>query len=158
VANLIGKNKKSYASLQILEKVKDFSFTSSAIAANEWSSTSTFTAISNPLYAGNANDYHTETDPDIFKKSGRIGLSRECGKGNHFQKQQYMETPETKQLSFTDQDIQNFSAFSVVLKRIHTRLMSEGYTIVDGKMLNDGVGDFSRGCDSVGSNQENHEK
>ncbi len=69
-----------------------------------------------------------------------------------------METPEAKQLIFTDQGIRNFSAFSAVLKRIHTRLMSEGYTIKNGKLIDASVDNFSGGCDSVDDNQEKHEK
>ena len=69
-----------------------------------------------------------------------------------------METFEIKQLSFTDQDIRNFSAFSTTLKRVHVRLMSEGYTVIDGKLVKPTVGNFSRGCDRVVNDQKNHEK
>ena len=35
---------------------------------------------------------------------------------------------------FSQNEIDNFVAFSTMLKRIHTRLIGEGYTIKDGKI------------------------
>lgn len=39
-----------------------------------------------------------------------------------------------EELAFSDEAIQNFAEFSHILKRIHIRLISEGYTIRDGKI------------------------
>lgn len=39
-----------------------------------------------------------------------------------------------KSAIFSDQGIQNIAAFSSTLKKIHIRLISEGYTIKDGKI------------------------
>lgn len=69
-----------------------------------------------------------------------------------------METSEKKQTIFTDKAVQNFSAFSVVLKGIHTRLMSEGYMITDERLIKPPVGDLPWGCDSVRVRQKNNEK
>jgi len=44
------------------------------------------------------------------------------------------ETTENSSI-FSQTEIDNFVAFSSTLKRIHNRLISEGYTIKDGKII-----------------------
>lgn len=46
-----------------------------------------------------------------------------------------MNEVQEKPSTFNKEEIQNFSAFSNTLKRIHIRLVSEGYTIKDGLIL-----------------------
>lgn len=36
---------------------------------------------------------------------------------------------------FTNSQIQNFAGFYAAIKRVHSRLISEGYTIRDGQIL-----------------------
>jgi hypothetical protein len=45
-----------------------------------------------------------------------------------------MEPKTEKSRIFSDQAIKNIAAFSEVLKKIHIRLISEGYVIEDGKV------------------------
>ncbi len=45
-----------------------------------------------------------------------------------------MMTSTEKNTIFSDQGIQNITALSSTLKRIHIRLISEGYIIKDGKI------------------------
>jgi len=45
-----------------------------------------------------------------------------------------MDADRPEQAIFTDQGIQNISAFAVTLKRIHSRLIFEGYSIKGGEI------------------------
>lgn len=44
--------------------------------------------------------------------------------------------PEGRPPFFTDEDIERLIAFSATLKRIHVRLLTEGYVIKDGEFIN----------------------
>jgi len=46
-----------------------------------------------------------------------------------------METSTEKSRIFTDQGIKNIIAFSDTIKRIHIRLIKEGYIIKDGEII-----------------------
>jgi len=48
---------------------------------------------------------------------------------------QSLERTNTASNVFTEQDVRHFSEFSHTLKRIHIRLLSEGYTIRNGLIL-----------------------
>lgn len=40
-----------------------------------------------------------------------------------------------KSIKFTDEQVEQIAGFLDVLKRIHIRLMAEGYTLKDGKFV-----------------------
>ena len=46
-----------------------------------------------------------------------------------------METNNQQNQIFTDSQIQNFVGFYAAIKRVHSRLISEGYTIKDGQIF-----------------------
>jgi len=55
---------------------------------------------------------------------------------------------------FTEEGIKNISRFQDTLKRIHIRLISEGYTIKDGKIEKPKVAlDKSKNCGNVSSHK-----
>lgn len=36
---------------------------------------------------------------------------------------------------FTDEQLQNFAGFEIILRKVHNRLIREGYIIKDGKFM-----------------------
>lgn len=36
---------------------------------------------------------------------------------------------------FTNEEIKNFEGLYIAIKKVHCRLMEEGYTIIDGKII-----------------------
>ena len=46
-----------------------------------------------------------------------------------------MDSNNQKNYLFTEEQIIEFSSFSDTLRKIHNRLMSEGYTLKDGQLI-----------------------
>jgi hypothetical protein len=46
-----------------------------------------------------------------------------------------MDSNNQKNYLFTEEQITEFSSFSDTLRKIHNRLMSEGYTLKDGQLI-----------------------
>lgn len=46
-----------------------------------------------------------------------------------------MELKDQQNQIFTEAEIQNFAGFFNAIKKVHTRLIREGYTIKDGKII-----------------------
>jgi len=57
-----------------------------------------------------------------------------------------MTTTMVKSSILSQNAIDNFVAFSSTLRRIHTRLIDEGYTIKDGKIIRPNDDNISRIC------------
>jgi hypothetical protein len=54
------------------------------------------------------------------------------------------ETKNKPNRIFTDAEMENFAGFYQALKKVHIRLIKEGYTIGDGKIIPPEAGEVSR--------------
>lgn len=52
-----------------------------------------------------------------------------------FPKIKVMALKDQQNQIFTEAEIQNFAGFFNAIKKVHTRLIREGYTIKDGKII-----------------------